>query len=52
MTATRRDLVTGVVVAVIGVIYYLATFSIQETSDIVTPRTFPAIVGADRKSVV
>ncbi|GAA1621985.1 hypothetical protein GCM10009700_07670 [Brevibacterium sanguinis] len=46
MTATRRDLVTGVVVAVIGVIYYIATFSIQETTDIVTPRTFPAIVGA------
>ncbi|HJF76943.1 MAG TPA: tripartite tricarboxylate transporter TctB family protein, partial [Brevibacterium linens] len=30
---------------VIGAVYYIATFSIQETANIVTPRTFPAIVG-------
>lgn len=45
MTATRRDLVTGIVIAVIGAVYFAATFSIRETTDIVTPRTFPAIVG-------
>ncbi|GAA0036805.1 MULTISPECIES: tripartite tricarboxylate transporter TctB family protein [Brevibacterium] len=45
MTATRRDLVTGIVIAVIGAVYFVATFSIRETTDIVTPRTFPAIVG-------
>lgn len=46
MTATRRDLVTGIVITVIGVVYFAATFSIRETADIVTPRTFPQIVGA------
>ena len=46
MTATRRDLVTGIVITVIGVVYLSATFSIRETADIVTPRTFPQIVGA------
>ena len=45
MTAHRTDLVTGGAVAVIGAVYYIATFSIQETANIVTPRTFPAIVG-------
>ncbi|WP_453985058.1 tripartite tricarboxylate transporter TctB family protein [Brevibacterium casei] len=45
MTATGRDLVTGIVIAVIGAVYFAATFSIRETTDIVTPRTFPAIVG-------
>ncbi|WP_166828553.1 tripartite tricarboxylate transporter TctB family protein [Brevibacterium limosum] len=45
MTAHRTDLITGVAIAVIGAVYYIATFSIQETANIVTPRTFPAIVG-------
>jgi putative tricarboxylic transport membrane protein len=45
MTAQRTDLITGVAIAVIGAVYYIATFSIQETANIVTPRTFPAIVG-------
>ncbi|WP_209373973.1 tripartite tricarboxylate transporter TctB family protein [Brevibacterium renqingii] len=45
MTAQRTDLITGGVIAVIGAVYYIATFSIQETANIVTPRTFPAIVG-------
>lgn len=45
MTAHRTDLVTGGAIAVIGAVYYIATFSIQETANIVTPRTFPAIVG-------
>src|SRR5699024_1216026 len=35
----------GGAIAVIGAVYYIATFSIQETANIVTPRTFPAIVG-------
>ena len=45
MTAHRTDLITGGATAVIGAVYYIATFSIQETANIVTPRTFPAIVG-------
>jgi putative tricarboxylic transport membrane protein len=45
MTAQRTDLITGGAIAVLGAIYYIATFSIQETANIVTPRTFPAIVG-------
>jgi hypothetical protein len=45
MTAFRTDLITGGATAVIGAVYYIATFSIQETANIVTPRTFPAIVG-------
>ncbi|MGZ1492280.1 tripartite tricarboxylate transporter TctB family protein [Brevibacterium sediminis] len=45
MTAFRTDLITGGAIAVIGAVYYIATFSIQETANIVTPRTFPAIVG-------
>ena len=45
MTAHRTDLITGGAIAVIGAVYYIATFSIQETANIVTPRTFPAIVG-------
>src|SRR5699024_10341642 len=45
MTAQRTDLITGGAIAVIGAVYYIATFSIQETANIVTPRTFPAIVG-------
>ena len=45
MTAHRTDLITGGAIAVIGAVYYVATFSIQETANIVTPRTFPAIVG-------
>lgn len=45
MTANRTDLITGGAIAVIGAVYYIATFSIQETANIVTPRTFPAIVG-------
>ena len=42
---SRTDLITGGAIAVIGAVYYIATFSIQETANIVTPRTFPAIVG-------
>ena len=45
MTAFRTDLITGGAIAVIGAVYYIATFSIQETANVVTPRTFPAIVG-------
>lgn len=45
MSAHRTDLITGSAIAVIGAVYYTATFSIQETANIVTPRTFPAIVG-------
>lgn len=45
MSATRRDLLTGIVIVVVGTVYFLATFAIRETTDIVTPRTFPAIVG-------
>lgn len=45
MTAHRTDLITGGAIAVLGAVYYIATFSIQETANIVTPRTFPAIVG-------
>ncbi|WP_436326959.1 tripartite tricarboxylate transporter TctB family protein [Brevibacterium sp. FAM 27836] len=45
MTAHRTDLITGGAIAVIGLVYYIATFAIQETANIVTPRTFPAIVG-------
>lgn len=45
MNAFRTDLITGGAIAVIGAVYYIATFSIQETANIVTPRTFPAIVG-------
>jgi putative tricarboxylic transport membrane protein len=45
MTVQRTDLITGGAIAVIGAVYYIATFSIQETANIVTPRTFPAIVG-------
>ncbi|WP_226830783.1 tripartite tricarboxylate transporter TctB family protein [Brevibacterium sp. FME17] len=43
--ALRGDVVTGLAVTLIGVVYYVATFWIQETNNIVTPRTFPAIVG-------
>ncbi|WP_309133050.1 tripartite tricarboxylate transporter TctB family protein [Brevibacterium sp.] len=43
--AHRRDLITGSAIVVIGVVYFIATFSIQRTNDIVTPATFPAIVG-------
>ena len=43
--ALRGDVITGGAVTLIGVVYYIATFWIQETKDIVTPRTFPAIVG-------
>ncbi|MGC3020841.1 tripartite tricarboxylate transporter TctB family protein [Brevibacterium sp. FAM 24630] len=45
MTAHRTDLITGGAIAAIGLVYYIATFAIQETANIVTPRTFPAIVG-------
>src|SRR5699024_6717824 len=45
MTAHRTDLVNGGAIAVISAGYYIATFSIEETANIVTPRTFPAIVG-------
>ena len=45
MTAHRTDLITGGAIAVIGAVYYIASFSNQETANIVTPRTFPAIVG-------
>lgn len=45
MRVARGDVITGAVIAVVGIIYYIATFSIQETSDVVTPRTFSAIVG-------
>lgn len=41
----RRDLITGSAVTFVGVIYYIATFSIELTNNVVTPRTFPAIVG-------
>lgn len=43
--ALRGDVITGIAVTLIGVVYYIATFWIQETNNIVTPRTFPAIVG-------
>lgn len=43
--ALRGDVITGIAVTLIGVVYYIATFWIQETKNIVTPRTFPAIVG-------
>ena len=43
--ALRGDVITGLAVTLIGVVYYIATFWIQETNNIVTPRTFPAIVG-------
>ena len=42
MTAHRTDLITGGAIAAIGLVYYIATFAIQETANIVTPRTFPA----------
>ncbi|MGO2859969.1 MAG: tripartite tricarboxylate transporter TctB family protein [Brevibacterium sp.] len=45
MRILRGDVITGAVITIVGLVYYIATFSIQETSDIVTPRTFPAIVG-------
>ncbi|RBP64991.1 tripartite tricarboxylate transporter TctB family protein [Brevibacterium sanguinis] len=46
LTAARRgDIITGSVIVVIGVVYYSATFAIQRTDDIITPATFPAIVG-------
>ena len=45
MTALRGDVITGIAVTLIGAVYYIATFWIQETKNIVTPRTFPAIVG-------
>lgn len=41
----RRDLITGSAVVLVGVIYYIATFSIELTNNVITPRTFPAIVG-------
>lgn len=43
--ALRSDVITGIAVTLIGAVYYIATFWIQETKNIVTPRTFPAIVG-------
>lgn len=43
--AHRRDLITGAVITAIGVVYYVATFSIELTDDVITPGTFPAIVG-------
>lgn len=45
MIAVRGDVITGIAVTVVGIVYYIATFWIQETRNIVTPRTFPAIVG-------
>lgn len=45
MRVLKGDALTGLVITLIGVVYFAATFSIQETKDIVTPRTFPAIVG-------
>ncbi len=41
----RRDLITGGAIVLVGVVYYSATFAIRRTDDIVTPATFPAIVG-------
>lgn len=43
--ALRGDVITGIAVTLVGAVYYIATFWIQETKNIVTPRTFPAIVG-------
>lgn len=43
--ALKVDAITGTAVTLVGAIYYIATFWIQETKNIVTPRTFPAIVG-------
>lgn len=43
--ALRVDVITGIAVTLVGAVYYIATFWIQETRNIVTPRTFPAIVG-------
>lgn len=43
--ALKGDVITGIAVTVVGLVYYIATFWIQETKNIVTPRTFPAIVG-------
>ena len=45
MTFLKGDVITGIAVTLVGAVYYIATFWIQETSNIVTPRTFPAIVG-------
>lgn len=43
--ALRGDVITGIAITFVGAVYYIATFWIQETKNIVTPRTFPAIVG-------
>lgn len=43
--ALRGDVITGIAVTLVGAVYYIATFWIQETRNIVTPATFPAIVG-------
>ncbi|WP_231444483.1 tripartite tricarboxylate transporter TctB family protein [Brevibacterium zhoupengii] len=43
--ALRGDVITGIAVTLVGAVYYIATFWVQETKNIVTPRTFPAIVG-------
>lgn len=43
--ALRGDVITGIAVTLVGAVYYIATFWIQETKNIVTPATFPAIVG-------
>lgn len=43
--ALRGDVITGIAVTLVGAVYYIATFWIQETKNVVTPRTFPAIVG-------
>ena len=43
--ALRGDVITGIAVTLVGAVYYTATFWIQGTKNIVTPATFPAIVG-------
>ncbi|GAA1556303.1 hypothetical protein GCM10009691_33160 [Brevibacterium picturae] len=43
--ARRGDVITGIAVTLVGTVYYIATFWIQETRNIITPATFPAIVG-------
>lgn len=43
--AEKRDLATGIIIAAIGAGYFAATFAIKTTDDVVTPGTFPAIVG-------
>lgn len=41
----RRDLIAGLGVIVVGVVYFAATFRIQATNDPVGPETLPRIVG-------